>query len=237
MLDDDLTSDLHQVMCEEEEQVKQAYPENTFQQIFWQQQKKASSRPGRGMRWHPLMIKWCIYLRHHSNKAYETLRDSKCIYLPSQRTLRDYTNCVKAADGFSPEVDCQLMQAAQMESCQDWQKLVVLLLDEMHIKEGLVYDKHTGNIIGYADLGDINNHLLAFERSVQGKEETRNQPAKSVMVLMVRGLFTTLRFPYAQFPCARMTGDLLFQPFWEAVYRLERMGIKVSSIIAILEFK
>ena len=179
------------------------------------------------------MIKWCIYLRHQSSKAYETLRDSECIHLPSQRTLRDYSNCVKAVDGFSPEVDCQLMQAAQMDSCEDWQKLVILLLDEMHIKEGLVYDKHSGNITGFADLGDINNHLLAFERACQStKEETRNEPAKAMMVMMVRGLFTTLRFPYAQFPCTHITGDLLFEPFWEAVYRLERMGLKVIITIA-----
>ncbi len=47
------------------------------------------------------------------------------------------------------------------------------------------------------------------------------------MVFMVRGLFTRLRFPYAQFPCCSVTGELLFNPFWEAVIRLERMELKV----------
>ena len=41
-------------------------------------------------------------------------------------------------------------------------------------------------------------------------------------------LFTRLRFPYAQFPCASLTGDLLFHPFWQAVSRLERMEFKVN---------
>lgn len=55
-----------------------------FQKVFWQQQSLASSKKdSRGMRWHPLMIKWCIYLRAHSQGAYETLRQSKCIQLPS----------------------------------------------------------------------------------------------------------------------------------------------------------
>ena len=40
--------------------------------------------------WHPLMLKWCIYLRHQSQSAYETIRQSKCVILPSQRTLCDY---------------------------------------------------------------------------------------------------------------------------------------------------
>lgn len=210
--------------------MKKAYPENSFQHIFWQQQKEATSRPGRGMRWHPLMIKWCIYLRHHSNKGYETLRESGCIRLPSQRTLRDYSNCFKATAGFSTEIDCQLVQAAQVETCHDWQKLVILLLDEMHIKENLVYDKYTGSVIGFANLGDISNHLLAFEQSVKGNCDAMNSVAKTMMVFMIRGLFTTLRFPYAQFPCAKVSGNLLFHPFWEAVYRLERMGLKVSYL-------
>ena len=36
------------------------------------------------------------------------LRDSGCIQLPSQRTLRDYTHYISAGIGFSAEVDKQL---------------------------------------------------------------------------------------------------------------------------------
>ncbi len=56
------------------------------------------------------MIRWCLYLRHCSNKAYDTIRESA---LPSQRTLRDYSNAVKADAGFSSEVDQQLLQASK----------------------------------------------------------------------------------------------------------------------------
>ena len=31
-------------------------------------------------------------------------------------------------------------------------------MDEMHIREDLVYDKHTGALIGFANIGDINCH-------------------------------------------------------------------------------
>ena len=109
-LDDSTTSDLHQIMLEEEEHVAQKFPLGSFQHIFWQQQKEAASRSGkekRGMRWHPLMIKWCLYLRHQSSKAYETLRESGCIHLPSQCTLRDDTHCVQSGARFSAEVDHQ----------------------------------------------------------------------------------------------------------------------------------
>ena len=66
--------------------------------------------------------------------------------LPSQRTLRDYTHHVKAKHGFSAEVDSQLCHAAKLFQCEEWQKHVIILLDEMHIKEDLVFDKHTGNL-------------------------------------------------------------------------------------------
>ena len=182
------------------------------------------------MRWHPLIIRWCLYLRHQSSKAYETLRQSGCLHLPSQCTLQDYSHCVKAEAGFSTEVDCHLMKAVNMESCPEWHKLVILLIDEIHIKESLVYDKFTGKMVGFVDLGDVNDHLLAFERTVEKNEESQPVLAKSMMVAMVRGIFTNLHYPYAQFPCSHISGELLFQPFWQTIYRLERMELKVNSV-------
>ena len=40
-------------------------PSNSFQRIFWQQQVEAASQNNAGtMRWHLLMIRWCLYRRH-----------------------------------------------------------------------------------------------------------------------------------------------------------------------------
>ncbi len=123
------------------------------------------------------------------------------------------------------------MQAAAIGKCPEWQQLVILLLDEMYIREDLVYNKHSGKLIGFVDLGEVNNHLLAFEQKIQCEvEDGAPAIAKTMMAFMVRGLFTPLRFAYAQFPCEKVTGELLFQPFWEAVYRLERMTFKVITI-------
>ena len=232
-LDLETTTDLHTIMQEEETKVLSRYPEGSFQRVFWQQQQMASSTDRRGMRWHPALIKWCLYLRHQSSQAYETLRNSGFISLPSQRTLRDYTHCVKSCAGFSTDVDAQLMQAAGYPSCQEWQKLVILILDEMYIREDLVYEKQTGKLIGFANLSDVSDHLLAYEQINNRDQSDEKKVAKTMMVFMVRGLFTPLRFPYAQFPCATVTGDLLFHPFWQAVFRLERMEFKVHVHVCI----
>ena len=42
-------------------------PPDSFQRIFWQQQVDAAAqRDPRAMRWHPLMIRWCLYLCYRS---------------------------------------------------------------------------------------------------------------------------------------------------------------------------
>ena len=51
-----------------------------------------------------------------------------------------------------------------------------------------------------------------------------------MLVIMVRGLTSKLDFPYAQFACANLSGDLLVDPIWEAISRLERQGIKVLAL-------
>ena len=51
-----------------------------------------------------------------------------------------------------------------------------------------------------------------------------------MLVLMVRGLFCKLNFPYAQFASSSMNGDLSFDPVWEAVSRLERLGFHVLGL-------
>ncbi len=86
---------------------------------------------------------------------------------------------------------------------------------------------YIGAILGFADLGDLNNHLLKFESTVLEEKEVLDEVAKSMMVILVRGLFKKFEFAYTQFPCASVCGYHLFDIFWKAVQRLERCGFKV----------
>lgn len=90
-------------------------------------------------------------------------------------------------------------------------------MDEVHIKDDLVYHKHEGTQVGFVNLGETNNHLLQFQASLSNGIVTRSL-ANSMLVFMVRGLFSKLTFPYA---CCKLTGDLLVDPLWEAVSHLE----------------
>ena len=232
VLDDSTHRDLQEIKIENTPRVAGSFPENSFERLFWEQQQKALEvNDARSMKWHPLMIKWCLYLRYLSGKAYETLRASHCIKLPSQRTLRDYTHCVSSSAGFSADVDRHLMEIADVSKCPEFKKNVALVIDEMYIKEDLVYNKVTGALVGFSNLGEMNSHLLQFQFSLE-KEGSEEQLAKTMLVFMVWGLFSSLEFPYVQFPCTTITGDLLFDPLWEAIERLERCGLKVLAVTA-----
>jgi len=67
--------------------------------------------------------------------------------------LRDYTHFNSTGAGFSDATDCQ--EHAKLDESPNHNNLVGLLFDEIHIKERLVFDKNTGNLIGFVDLGDI----------------------------------------------------------------------------------
>ena len=111
-----------------------------------------------------MIIKWCLHLKMISSAAYHAMRSSGFIKLPSERTLRDYTHLIKAATGIQPEVSVQLMKEAKVKDLEEWQKYVAVVFDEIKIKEDLVYNKHTYEIIGFIDLGDVNNQLKCIQK-------------------------------------------------------------------------
>ena len=51
-----------------------------------------------------------------------------------------------------------------MDTLEDYQKYVALIFDEMKIKKGIVYDKHECKVVGFVDVGSVNNTLCLFEQ-------------------------------------------------------------------------
>ena len=229
-LTEDLHDDFKEIASVNISNIHKCHPEDSLARLFWDQQVKASQfKKSTSMKWHPLFIKWCLYLRHLSGKSYELLRNSGCIKLPSQSTLRDYTHYIPSGIGFSAEVDQNLIDVAFLSN--ELNKYVFLIMDEVHIKHDLVYDKHEGCLIGFVNLGEINNQLIEFERALAAdRESTQPTLASSMIVLMVRGLFCRLNYPYAQFACSDVKGGLLFDPVWKAISRLEKLGFCVLGL-------
>ena len=165
MVDGSLQSDLLQIMHEKTDIVKNMYPEGSFARLFWEEQLKAATISAKQVRWHPVIIKWCLNLKLMCSSAYHALRSSGFIKLPSERTLRDYTHYFKNICGFLIEVDKQLLDEANLTTIPESRRYISLVIDEMKIKEGLVYNKYSGEIIGLTNEGDINDDLLRLEQT------------------------------------------------------------------------
>ena len=230
IVEDPIHNDLVTIMKKQSESVLSQYGEESFQGIFWSQQLKATAATkASGRRWHPLIIKWCLYLHHVSSKAYETIRNSGVVTLPSSRTLRDYKHLSSTNVGFSVEADRQLVDILAQKD--DLAKYGMLLFDEMYVKQGLVYEKSTGALFGFTDLGEVNNQLIDFEQSLSSDGTGLQRPlAKSMLVFMFKGLFTNIAMPYAQFPACSLKGVDMFPLLWEAIGRLSRLGCCVLGV-------
>ena len=68
------------------------------------------------------------------------------------------------------------------------------MFDEVKIKEDLVYDKHSGDIIGFVNFGETNDLLLAFEQT-HLNPSPQPQLATHMLVFMVCGILSDLEFP------------------------------------------
>lgn len=82
-------------------------------------------------------------------------------------------------------------------------RFVVLIIDEMKIHEDLVFDKHGRHLLGFINLGTINEELQQLEKETQSAQPHENL-ATHVLTVMVRGIFTKFEFPLASFPTQGM---------------------------------
>ena len=104
-----------------------------------------------GCRYHPQLIRFALSIHGKSPSAYRELRDSGALILPSERVLRDYNNYFKPKAGINQEnIECR----EKTKHFTDLQRYVVLVMDEMKIHWNLVFDKFSGDLVGFVDLCD-----------------------------------------------------------------------------------
>ena len=95
----------------------------------------------------------------------------------------------------------------------DVQRYIVLLFDEMKVMSNLVFDKVTGELIGYLDLGDPDINFGTLEKV--------DEIASHALVFFIRGICTELKFSLAYFATNGVTSHQLMPLFWEAIGVLE----------------
>ena len=134
---------------------------------------------------------------------------------------------MRAGVGFLPEVDKQLIREADVRDKKD--RFVVFCWDEMEVKESLVFNKHTCELIGFTDIGDVNNELAKLKQECDSEQRCPGEVAPHMLIFMVRGMFSSLEFSYAHFATKGVTADQLYPIIWDVVRHVEACGLNVIA--------
>lgn len=195
--------DIDFIMSENKENI------TPFMTLFYKQQKVAREKGS--MRYHPMIIRFCLSLVSKSSSAYDELRSSGILKLPSRRTLRDYRNAIKPTTRINHKIVEELKKLTSNFSSS--QRNIVLSFDEMKIQENLIFDKYTGEFIGFIDLGDPDLNYGCFEKV--------DKVASHILAFHLRGIASDLTFSFVYFPTDGVKGFQIMPIFWDAVGILE----------------
>lgn len=172
-----------------------------------------------------MLIRYCLSLAAKSSSCYEELRNSGILVLPSQRTLQDYRNVITPSVGFKPEITDELISLTK--GYTEKQRYVAFLINEMKIKSNLVFQRSTGELVGFNDLGDPDVNYATINK------EHHDDLASHALVFMLRGITTNLKFGLAYVGTGGVTGPQLFSLFWDAVAIVEcSCNLKLIVIVS-----
>lgn len=176
-------------------------------------QAKALNVPSRQMRWHPSVIKWCLRLYAKSHSMYSDLRDSGFLKLPSGRTLSDYKNYSSSKSGWQTSVFKTMDTTFKDQGFSEIGRFGGLFFDEVKIKEGLLFDPSTWELVGFVDLeNDGTNYTI--QKSL----------ATHVLQFYSKSVFSKFQFPCGYFLTCGVSAQSLNRVFWQGVGLLQGYG-------------
>ena len=148
----DLSNDFKSIILETDQ--RKISP---FMRLFWEQQQKYLQSSPNNVKYHPMIIRYCLSLASKSAAAYDDIRYNEktrtgFVILTSSRRLRDYKNYIRPQRGFNKDIVNELLE--KIKHFSDNENFFVMLMDEMKIQENLVWGKHTGDLNDYVDFGD-----------------------------------------------------------------------------------
>lgn len=203
------------------------------QALFLEQQLKAlSAKSPNGRRWHPTMIRFALSIFHKSPAAYGALYESGVLTLPCRRTLFDYTHFKPIKDGIHYEVLESV--AKEVEKLKLYQRYHTLMCDEMYISKSLVYEKHTGRIIGYVTLDEVQQELDSLQCFLEDPLAEPSHPpvASKILVFFIKGVSSGVKEAIATYAVDTLTKEQLYRWSWDVIGKCERSGIAIIAYVS-----
>ena len=130
-----------------------------------------------------------------------------------ERVLRDYKNYFKPKAGISKDNVESLRE--KTFSFSPVQKYVAIIMDEMKIQANPVFDKVSGDLVGFIDLGDPMTNFASLSN------EDEDPIASHALAFLVRRLCTDLKHIIAYFLTGNVTSYQIMPLFWRTVAVLE----------------
>ena len=163
--------------------------------------------------------------------TYELLRSSGFLKFPHKSTLLKHTASTNMSTGYRYNFIKEFINDIKLSTLREHQKNVSLLFDEIKIKFGLVFSWPTERLVGFTDLGDVNNELYDFNRLIkQGCKKP--DLATHVLTLISLGLFKYFNYPVGYYVSVGFDSDQLYPVVWEGVGILEGLGIYVGAFVS-----
>lgn len=193
----------------------------------------------------------CLLLRVKSTATYDHLRATKLIPLPHRDTLRRLIGGMSCHFGFN-SMAFEAIKTA-MEDKADWERIIILMFDEIAIQAGLEYNCESLAFDGFTKQDDdpiINRESIAIaedEESTTGESKNHPSPilnknltaaslADHALVFMVRTISKTKASNWIQ-PCgvfashSSTPGENLYRLMLAAIIRCEVFGARVIAVV------
>ena len=104
------------------------------------------------------------------------------------------------------------------------ERFVSIIFDEVKIQEDLAWNKYSGELIGFVDLGDIYTNFATLDDV--------KELATHVLVFLVKSIVNPLSYSLATLATTGVKSFPIMPKFWKAVLYLEKCGLKAVSCTA-----
>ncbi|XP_052131837.1 uncharacterized protein LOC127751796 [Frankliniella occidentalis] len=197
-----------------------------MQRLFWEMQcKSLSCKSASGMRWHPMMVRLAIRLESKGPGCYDEFR--KIVHFPCKTTLQDYTHINPEHLGIRSDNIDKLVKNMPEHGKGNY---VSLMFDEMTIREGVVFDSKSGQLIGYTNLDEVEAEI---ERLDSNNSFHKPKLAKKVLVFMAKNITggKSLKEAVAIYAVTSATADQIYRRTWAVIEELENRSVKVLCLV------
>ncbi|KAK3091497.1 hypothetical protein FSP39_020263 [Pinctada imbricata] len=178
-------------------------------------------------RWDPKIISLCLTLYVRSPQAYEDLKKSNFLQLPSKRLLQYYKNSVRQIPGFNEANLTWMKKEMEKQNISEFGCHGGIVIDEMTIQDDLIITKSgdTWKLVGYVDMDTTNNNI-----NIISNGQKKVHLATHALQFIFHG-FTGFRWPVVYFGANPATAHQLYTTFWKCVEVLGDMNITVDYVM------